>query len=846
MTTSTYLKSLCSRRCSINLYDEQLKLEEETTLKAQQKIDSAFIHIIEHGELTETSFGQNLLRVSINAVTAGIKEYFAKRLQGNYRKDRERLKAFYEGREDVLAYIILNTMLIRIAKEPRGLVGLSWHIVKEINVCLSLEQHRKADPKLYAYMDYEFKGRGKKFIEARKRKISRLKGFDVDNVESTAKLGTALINIVINSGCNLFKLVQARNSSYTKAKRERHHVSLSDDAMKLVGKHRDTLVKNVFTYQPLVVPPLRPVSLMNAGGYLTFNDIKLVKKEKKHLDMISDSLSMDSPFLDIIHNIQQVPYQVNTRVMSIMNTIIEDNLVDPASSEKNPKLYGSIPYMDHLDADILVPKTDFGKLDDKGQHIETQHFKAWYKAREEQRALIEAIHGRRMGYLFALDVAKKYSKYKEFYFTYQFDYRFRLYPIQQHLNPQQTGNIKSLLQFSRGQVLNKEGLKWLKIHGANCYGWDKAPYHERIANIEAMEDEIRAIAINPLLNLSSWAQTDSPFEFLAFCFAYSDYLNDNNALIHIPVALDATCSGIQVYSGLLLDGAGGKSVNVIGDVRSDIYMDVAVVANRLIEEGSYPKEITFKTSDGVAKTISTRIEAKGLKGKINRRLTKRNVMTTPYSVTDRGMFDQVKELLDEDEANDNLWWQGDKWVVAKLITVLNIQAINEVVEGAIKGQQYIKEATRQITSKGGYLKWHSPIYRLPMLQKVTRWTEHRLRTELGMLLIRKPTDNIHKQKMLSSIAPNFIHQLDAVLMYRTVERCIEQGVNNFWLIHDSYGVSPNDAETLSTQVREAYIELFSEPILKNWTEEIGLEYDDDVMINTLDLNEVRDSKYIFS
>ena len=64
-------------------------------------------------------------------------------------------------------------------------------------------------------------------------------------------------------------------------------------------------------------------------------------------------------------------------------------------------------------------------------------------------------------------------------------------------------------------------------------------------------------------------------------------------------------------------------------VRSDIYMDVAVVANRLIEEGSYPKEITFKTSDGVAKTISTRIEAKGLKGKINRRLTKRNVMTTP-------------------------------------------------------------------------------------------------------------------------------------------------------------------------------------------------------------------------
>lgn len=280
--------------------------------------------------------------------------------------------------------------------------------------------------------------------------------------------------------------------------------------------------------------------------------------------------------------------------------------------------------------------------------------------------------------------------------------------------------------------------------------------------------------------------------------------------------------------------------------RSDIYSEVAAVANRLLDEGSYPKEISFKTADGREVTTSTRIEAKGLAGKITRKLTKRNTMTTPYSVTDRGMFDQVKELLDEDEADGNIWWQGDKWIVAKLITVLNIQAIAEVVKGATDGQKYIKEKTKEITDEGNYLRWKSPIYDLPMVQQMMKFTEHRLRTEMGVLLIKKPTDKINKQKMLSSIAPNFVHQLDAILMYRTVERCIEDGVHNYWLIHDSYGVSPNDAAILSKNVRLAYQELFEQDILQEWTEQLGLEWDEDIMINTLRLEDVLESEYIFS
>lgn len=561
------------------MYEEQLQLEKDILIQAQHKIDSGFISIIEKGTLTETSFGQKLLRVSLPAIEEGIKDYFRVPLRGAYRKNRERLKAFYEGREDVLAYIILNCMITYVSKHPRGLMAVGRNIVQGINMMINLDQHRASDPKLYAYLDYEFKDRGKGFIAKRKKKLARLKGFDVDNLEATVKLGVSLISIVINSGTNLFKIYTVTDRPHN----TKHEVSLSDEAMKLIAQQRDVLVKEVFTYKPLLLPPCKTVSFMNAGGYLTIEGIKLVKLKhdsRKSMLKLYDDFDTNGRFMNIIHKIQNTAWQVNTKVMDVMQYIIDNNLVDPSSSSMSPKLYGDIPYMDYMDVNEMCPKENYGKVNSDGMFDDVKDYKAWYKAYTDQKALVDTITGKRMAYLFALDTAKEYKDREEFYFSYQFDYRYRLYPIQQHLNPQQTGNLKALLQFSKGQVLNKEGLRWLKIHGANCYGLDKAPYEERVKAIEEREAEIKEVAKDPLNTLDLWARADSPFEYLAFCSAYSDYLNDNNAFIHIPVALDAVCSGIQIYSGLLRDGVGASAVNVVNR-----YEEVEVPDDYVLQEG---------------------------------------------------------------------------------------------------------------------------------------------------------------------------------------------------------------------------------------------------------------------
>ena len=711
-------------------------------------------------------------------------------------------------------------------------------MIKDLNDVLAVEKLKKNDAKLYSYLEYEYKKRGKEFIRKKKIVLSRLKGFDEDNLDVTVKLGSLLLDVVIKSGIDLFTTSENYKGMIK--------VHLTDKAMKVLYKHKSFMLKDSFTYLPMVVPPTDHSSMIGSGGYLTHSNISVVKQKKKHLRLIEDDFKGCDRALNILNNLQKVEWCVNERVLEVMSFIIDNNLKDPKSNKTNPKLFGDIPTFETLDVNDLVQKDDYGIIGNDGKFVKDEDYDRYYRDKVYQEGVIEKIVGKRYGYMYAIDVAKRYSKYEKFYFTYQFDYRYRLYPLQQHLNPQQGGNLKALLQLYKGCVLDEDGLYWLKIHGANCYGFDKEPYDVRIAKINEMIPTIKKIADEPLTHLTDWCYSDSPFEFLAFCFSISDYFNDNSATIHIPVALDATCSGIQIYSGLLRDREGAEAVNVIGDTRNDVYGKVAVVGNQLLNDGEYEKTLSFKTSDGVEKTINTDLEASGLKNNITRRLTKRNVMTVPYSVTARGAFNQVRDLLNDDELDGNIWWKGDKWVVAKLISSINAKAIDKVVNGATRGQQFIKDITALVSSDGAYLKWKSPIFDLPMLQRIPKETTERVTTPFGRLQFFKEIDGINKQKMLSSIAPNFIHNLDATLMYRTVEKCMEDGVDSFWLIHDSYGVLPNDVKYLNKNVREAYIELFSQDILKDWVEQLGLEFDESVMINTLNLDEVLDSKYIFS
>ena len=809
----------------------QIKNEEECYSASLDKYDKELSHKIETGSFVDSKEAIILFRASLECMSNYIDEYKIITLRKNYQKIRNLLVMAYPNSNN-LSFMMLRVVLSimikgedKVVKSAKAIGTLALTYIKT-----AILEDREVD--LVEKLKRKYKRFGRQTQRAKLKSLSNTCVSIESDTEFVILLGTTLIDIIVKSGSGLLEKEQRTDAQY---------IRVSKEAMELLLKAKVFFGSLITIHYPFVVTPKPWTALIGSGGYYTRKDIKFIRtRSRKDFNIIAYSNPDLSRLYRIVNSIQDTPYRINKRVLEVMEYIDDKSIVDPSSSPRCPCLVGKIPYNEVLNPYLLIDKEEF--KDD---------FK-YFRALDVQKEIITRIKSKRISYDLALMIAKKFRDLPKIYFSYNTDFRGRLYPIQQYLNPQGTNVTKALLEFGKGEVLNEEGLYWLKIHGANCYGYDKLTYEERIKAISLHHEEIMAIHSDPISNIKYWYNVDSPLLYLAFCFSYGDYINDPNSLCYNVVHLDGTCSGIQMYSGLLLDKEGSEAVNVVNNSSgkiSDIYGVVAKEVEELLKNNDYTKEYSFTTKGGVHKVVNTLIEAHSIKGKITRSLTKRNVMTQPYSVTRRGMFEQVYDLLQEYEEDNKVFWQGDKWTVSMLLSELNDKAIAKIVRGAKEGQKILKDVLLESLRTKEEAFWTTPIFNFPILQRIKREKRIQLGTPLGQLVIYNTTEDTHQLRMLNGIAPNFIHSLDSTLLYRTVELCLSEGVSGFWLIHDSYGVSPNSVGILNRAFRTAYIDLFSLKPLLLWTSQICEDKIDEVkevMINTLDLQEVLNSNYIIT
>jgi DNA-directed RNA polymerase len=757
-----------------------------------------------------------------------------------------------------LAYVILVSIVRSISKNVYvKATALMTQIVNAVHKSILLRRLNENNSNLDSYLDAKYSHRSKEYREKLKVKMIRNNSkLNINELDTfTLQLGATLLDIVIKSGCNIIedKIINTKNKTIK-------HIVYTEECFRMVLQSRERLLTDYKKYPILVVPPKDWESFEDTGGYQLKDlyELPMIKCSGSSKKLLREYFGKKGLGVlnKVLNTIQQTPWRINKRVFDVMRYVFDNNIIDHKCQTNNPYLLGNLPYNGLLEAEDFVSPYNYdceiwldGKY--KGLPKEKDKMLKYFRDIEEQNKLIIANRGKAIMTNLVLNNAEEYLDMDRIYFSYQFDFRGRIYPIQQHLQPQGDGKVKALLEFTEGCKLDTdEAVRWFMIHGANCYGFDKELYEDRIKKIQEKHTEILQVAQDPFKYRECWADADDPYLFLAWCFEYADYnANPNEFISHIPIALDATCSGIQIYSGLLLDKDGAKAVNVVGDTREDIYQRVADKANKYLEDGEYPKYVEFTTSDGVTHTEPTEALINSIRGKITRKLCKRNTMTQPYSVTKFGMYEQNKAELSDMENNNKKFWVGDAWLFAKVLTELNDRAITETVKGARVGQEYLKEVTKEVVGKGGYIFYNTPITDFPVLQKIHKTKVDRIQTPIGKLSIRKTIPEIHRQKMINGIAPNYIHSLDGTLLAYTVMKLYADGVSNFHLIHDSYGVPANQVEYLNRRVREAYVEIFSEEPLSKWLLQVCKDYPvgvNDVMLNTLDLEEVYNSSYIFS
>ena len=402
-----------------------------------------------------------------------------------------------------------------------------------------------------------------------------------------------------------------------------------------------------------------------------------------------------------------------------------------------------------------------------------------------------------------------------YYLPWSFDYRGRAYPIPAYLSPQDTDFSKSLLRFADESYMTPEAEGWLAFQVATTYGLDKAPLKERLEWTEANLDLVRRVVEDPIGSLPDWEAADEPWLFLAACEEYLACVVDcSRQFTGLPVATDATCSGLQILAGLAQAAATARMVNVVPTpTPQDAYKVVAEAARPHCPEHLQPY--------------------------IDRKVTKRVVMTIPYNAKERSNRGYIREALNEKGVEIT---PEDLTLVTKVVRA----AVEETFPGAMAVMKWIEEVVSEAFKAGSKdLRWTSPSG-FPVVQHKNKITTKQVKTQfLGSL--RQPriftgyTDEPNVRKHKASTSPNLIHSLDASLLHIGIARFY----GPVGLIHDSVMCRATDMGQLSDVVRKVYAELFArKSYLHEWAEQIGSQSQPPV-IGTLDAELVNESTYFF-
>lgn len=799
--------------------EEQIAIEEMKKEEGVNKFLAQMRSAIAQGRFSETPYGSVLLRLGFDVYRDKLNEYFDTEIKGNRHVKQRNLLLLITDDVDVLAYEVLTTVINYSTTNNNSITQLSTVLMNKLFDNYVYGRLKIDSPKLHTYLGYEFRRATKrKRIELVKRNIKSLYNeYSPPEAALRLQVGTLLINLLELSGANIIKTTRTVISNTPL--RTSFMVSFTEEAQEVMSSlDGEELAKNAIEKLPLIVPPRDWVSV-NKGGYYTSRDRLLSHGVSPTVKEFQEVQSYKEVY-PIVNKLQHTPWRVNHKMLDIVETVFTKNLPIgklPSSTVRTWKDFMTMPEYDEKNKEVWVEAN---------------------KRRQQIQIDLDIEFSKRLMLIFALSTAKTMVKYKQFYYSYSLDYRGRIYPTSTHLNLLGTSEIKSLIEFGEGQYLTADGMRWLKIHIANVYGLDKEPYDDRVAWVDEHYDDIMKISKDALAHTELWGDADSPFEYVAACMAFSDALNGE--MVYLPIQLDATCSGIQMYSGLLRDKVGAKSVNVIGAKRNDIYQQVADGVEYKLLHNEYDNIVSYTDSEGKLHSTLTDATARSLRGNVSRKIVKRPTMTVPYSVTMRGMRDQIDDELLTLENAGKAFWVGERWIANRLLTSLTSASIYSILDGAKKGQEYLVKLSRTLD---GPAVWYSPIYNFPVHQNTIERKRKEVATVYGRLILQIEGDKHNRRRQANQIAPNFIHSIDSTILMGV----IDEVVCHIGTIHDCFLVPPNNGYEVQEAYKKSYVEVMESDPLRQIQQRLDpLETVEFPEYGDLNLNDVYDAQYIIS
>ena len=772
------------------LLSEQIALERKQISKGLDKLTKQTEKLQNKSYASATEYGTYGIQAMIPAVMDGIEATRSRLARGqNGPAFREIRKHTDELETLALAAIALKVTFDQaFSNKPKNalVVNVTTSIGRAVQDECQMRHYEREAPGLLNYLKktywHDSIGTQQKLANTRKamNKADILK-WDTWAQGHNIKIGTWLLEQVMTK-TGWFTIDLKRTGKKTD-----QYVVHTDAFLRV----RDTIMHDAELFSPLAWPMLiepRDWTPENQGGYV-LNEVmcghEMVRRG-------NPSLIQGETIFEFINKIQKVPYRLNPFIVDVAIQL----------EEKGIQVGKFVPI-----SEMPLPPKPVDIAENKESRFTYRR-----KAAEVNNINSQAFR-RSCRTRMTMEAVKRFKDRERFYLPWSCDYRGRVYPIPAFLTPQDTDFGKSLLQFAEGAFIFPEDEEWVAFQVATTWGLDKATMTERHDWVSHNHHLITRVATDPIGNIGDWEGADEPWLFLSACEEYyACFIDLSRHHTRLPIAVDATCSGLQILAGLARDKSTAAMVNVL--------------------PGSKPQDAYKAIAEASIDQIPQR-----LRQYWDRKKTKRSVMTICYNAKPFSNRQYIRDAFTEigvDVTKDEL----------TEIVVAVRDAMNEIFPGPMAVMKWIEmEVARAIKRGDKYLEWTTPSG-FTVHQQLNKYEYERLDLKLlgrCQVKVGRKGDEVDISHHKNATAPNLVHSLDASLLALSAIRFNAP----LALIHDSILCRASDMDTLSSIVRETYLHLFAKhEYLKDFATFIGAETEPP-MIGDLEPEQVTKSTYFF-
>ena len=688
-------------------------------------------------------------------------------------------------------------------------------------------------------------------------KVAEKRGFSFDAYTPAEydKIGSFLIDVV-HTASNIVEVGSKKTGDDPDVEKwESNVLVLTAEATEKLEKDNNYLDGLSSLFSPMTAPPVDWPSVMSP--YLdprTSFLVPMVKKmwspeQKTAIENAINDGSMNG-CIEALNLIQSVPYEINEYVVAAVRWAAgypeEGNGERQAMRAKAGKLPN-------------LKKVGVPSKPENWDELSREAKAKFYNNEQKAKRLNSEIDGLLRVMSNTLEDCADLRGH-QFWMPHQFDKRGRIYHTSTfgHHN---TDYIRAMFLFANKAEITSDNQPYLELQLANSWGngVDKKSLVARQDWVDENWEAIYNCGKDFKTTTDFWCAADEPFQFLAACHEYANAVDAAEKgepyYSGLPIALDATQSGIQHFAASLLDEVAGELVNLVPqDEPNDVYIHCMHKAQKSIDDDIKRFEAEAPISDtDTEEEKETKLKhqkwlqiGKALNSKkvggLKRKDVKRNVMTWAYSSRQYGLAKQLRsdwlskytEQVDRGELKKHPF--GDEKMVhatSWYIAGKNEAAIAETVPSAEKGMEFFQKCAAILAEENKHVKFVTPLG-FPMFQyyreekkkkdpktgkMITDPRRQRMYlTDKATGVLKKNAKNctveyldvVNKTESVNAVAPNIIHSMDATHLMMTALKCQELGIDDLMVVHDSFASNLDGIAGLAWAVRRTFVDLYKD------------------------------------